>query len=273
MNHLNIFLCLLYIVFSIIIDFILVYLYIKNVKIQKFLISNYFKYMILSSTLSILDGLTIIINKIQNYELYILIKFNMVYTINLSLMLIYSYRIFICYYNCKKIDNNNIFIKNIKSIKRFIIILIIVSILYIVVIDILNKYYNIINIYYFYPYFLFTLLWISSYPFLILLVNKTNNNIRNEYIITFSILLIMLILFILSDYSIINSIFIIKYWNVITNIIIGFIWLIPVFKLKHEKNNINNNIVDNVFDIRYLNNNITDEEKLYYEIYENKFKE
>lgn len=40
----------------------------------------------------------------------------MVYTINLSLMLIYSYRIFICYYDCKKVDNNSI-IKNIKPIK------------------------------------------------------------------------------------------------------------------------------------------------------------
>lgn len=193
MKYLNIYLFLIYTIFSFIINFIIIYLYIKNIKIKKYLIDNYFKYMIISSVFGVLDGLTLIINEINNYEIYILFKFNMVYTINLTLMLSYTYRLLICYHNCKN-DNKNF----LKIIKTIIFIIIIVSILYIIIVNILNNYYNIMNIYLFYPYFIFTILWIFSFPFLILLINKTNKNIRNEYIITFSILLIMLILYTLS---------------------------------------------------------------------------
>lgn len=256
MNYLNIILFLLYTIFSFIINFIIIFLYIRNIKIKKYLVENYFKYMIISSVFGVLDGLTLIINEINNYEIYILFKFNMVYTINLTLMLSYSYRLLVCYYNCRN-DNNN----NMKLIKTIIFIIIIISILYIIIVNILNKYYKIMNIYLFYPYFIFTILWIFSFPFLILLINKTNKNIRNEYIITFSILLIMLILYVLSINKIIKNNFIINYWNIISNVIVGFSWIVPILRLKKNEKYSNSEDILNL-DINYLNSIKTDSEDI-----------
>lgn len=265
MNYLNVILFSLYTIFSFIINFIIIFLYIRNVKIKKYLVDNYFKYMIISSIFGILDGLTLIINEINNYEIYILFKFNMVYSINMTLMLSYSYRLLVCYYNC--INDN----KNIKLVKIIIFTIITFSILYIFIVDILNNYYGIMNTYLFYPYFIFTILWIFSFPFLILLINKTNKNIRNEYIITFSILLIMLFLYVLSINKIIKNDLIIKYWNIFSNIIVCFSWIIPIIRLKKsEKNNKNNeNIID--ININYLNSIKTDSKdikNIYLETYE-----
>lgn len=263
MHYLNIYLYVLYLLFIIISFSILLFLYINNRKIQKFFIDHYFKYSVISLFFAVLDGLQLIINNIDNYNTYILLKFNITYLVNIPLMLNYSYRPYICYYNYKK-DFNNLNNKDNKNIiktkiiiKRFIYFIISNSIIFVITINFFHIFYE-LNNFIFYPYFIFTILWILVlFPISILLIFKLNKNMRNEHIFTFCLIIFIIILYILSLYNIItDNQFFIKYWTTIINFLIYssrlYIITIKIKELNLENDDLKNSCIENIDQIKYI---------------------
>lgn len=241
-----------YLTFIICVLFLYIVVYFKN-DYNYYIKNKYLNILIFISFGVLLNSIDLLIEFSEtNNQKLLLLKFNIVYIIDIPSIIIYSYRGIRCYLDCN--HKNRLFGNYEKIYKKLVYFILFIYLLFVIILNFIYRNTTIkITDWQYYPYYIMVLIFIMLHPFIIYILNNIDNNIRNDFIISFIVIFINFFIFMLSIYFQydINILLIFKpYWSIICSFIIYLICLvIPLLNIIKKRKNVKNEHCENHVDI------------------------